>query len=82
ARAIGLSAIAIEPLLVEVMATGQAVLFIDGLDRITPEQRGVITDLMAQILTSPALSGWRIVATARDAGIEPLRSWVPTALMT
>ena len=66
--------VAIEPLLVEVAATGHAVLFIDGLDRIAPEQQAVVTDLLGQILTSPALAEWRIVATARDAGIEPVRN--------
>ena len=82
AVAMGLSTVAIEPLLVEVEATGHAVLFIDGLDRIAPEQRTVITDVLGQLLDSPALSEWRIVATARDAGIEPLRNWVPSALIS
>ena len=82
AVAMGLSTVAIEPLLVEVAATGHAVLFIDGLDRIAPEQQAVVTDLLGQILTSPALAEWRIVATARDAGIEPLRNWVPPALIS
>lgn len=82
AVAMGLSTIAIEPLLVEVAATGHAVLFIDGLDRIAPVQRAVVTDLLGQILISPALAEWRIVATARDAGIEPLRNWVPPALIS
>ncbi len=82
AVAMGLSIVAIESLLVEVAATGHAVLFIDGLDRIAPEQRAVITDLLGQILACQALADWRIVATARDAGIEPLRNWVPSALIS
>lgn len=81
ARATGLSITSIEPLLVEVAATGHAMLFIDGLDRIAPEQRAVVTDLLGQLLTNPALAGWRVVATARDAGIEPLRNWVPAGLL-
>lgn len=80
ARALGLSATAIEPLLVEVAATGHPVLFIDGIDRVAPEHRPIITDLLGQLLASPALADWRVVATARDAGIEPLRNWVPAAL--
>ncbi len=80
ARALGLSATAIEPLLVEVAATGHPVLFIDGIDRVAPEHRPIITDLLAQLLASPALADWRVVATARDAGIEPLRNWIPAAL--
>lgn len=81
ARAMGLVATSIEQLLVEVAATGHATLLIDGLDRIVPEQRAIVTDLLGQLLTNPALSDWRVVATARDAGIEPLRNWVPPALL-
>jgi len=80
ARAMGLTTTSIEPLLIEVAATGHATLLIDGLDRIAPEQRAIVTELLGQLLTNPALSDWRLVATARDAGIEPLRNWVPPAL--
>lgn len=81
ARLIGLTTTSIEPLLVEVAATGHATMLIDGLDRIAPEQREIVTDLLGEILTNPALSDWRVVATARDAGIESLRNWVPHALL-
>lgn len=81
ARAMGLVTISIEPLLVEVAATGHATMIIDGLDRIAPEQRAIVSDLFGQLLTNPALSDWRMVATARDAGIEPLRNWVPPTLL-
>lgn len=81
ARATGLATTSIEPLLVEVAATGHATMFIDGVDRIAPEQRPIIADLLGQLLANPALSNWRVVATARDAGIEPLRNWVPPALI-
>lgn len=80
-RAIGLTTTSVEPLLVEVAATGHATLLIDGLDRIAPEQRAIVTDLLGQLLTNPALADWRAVATARDAGIEPLRNWMPPALL-
>lgn len=80
ARAMGLATTSIEQLLVEVAATGHATMCIDGLDRIAPEQRAIVTDLLGQLLTNPALSDWRVVATARDTGIEPLRNWVPSAL--
>ncbi|SER30635.1 ATPase family associated with various cellular activities (AAA) [Azotobacter beijerinckii] len=81
ARAIGLTTTSIEPLLVEVAATGHSTMLIDGLDRVAPEQRAIVTDLLGQLLTNPTLSDWRVVATARDAGIEPLRNWVPPALL-
>jgi hypothetical protein len=81
AHAIGLATTSIEPLLVEIAATGHATILIDGLDRIAPEQRAIVTELFGQLLTNPALSDWRVVATARDTGIEPLRNWVPPALL-
>lgn len=81
ARSIGLATTSIEPLLVEVAATGHSTVFIDGLDRIAPVPRAIVTDLLGQLLTNPALSDWRVVATARDAGIEPLRNWVPPSLL-
>lgn len=81
ARLMGLRTTAIEPLLVDVAATGHAMIFIDGLDRVAPEQRAIITDLFGQLLTNPALSDWRVIATVRDTGIEPLRNWVPPALL-
>ena len=81
ARTMGLATTSIEQLLVEVGATGHATMLIDGVDRIAPEQRAIVTDLLGQILTNPALSDWRVVATARDTGIEPLRNWVPPALL-
>ncbi|WP_019677666.1 ATP-binding protein [Arsukibacterium perlucidum] len=81
ARSIGLTIPSIEPLLVEVAATGYATLLIDGLDRIAPEQRPIVTDLFGQILRNPDLADWRVVATARDTGIEPLRNWVPPELL-
>lgn len=81
ARAMGLATTSIEQLLVEVAATGHATMLIDGLDRIAPEQRAIVTDLFGQLLTNPTLSDWRVVATARDTGIEPLRNWVPPGLL-
>ena len=81
ARAMGLMTTSIESQLAEVAATGHATLLIDGLDRIAPEQRSILTDLLSQLLTNPALADWRVVATARDGGIEPLRNWVPPALL-
>ena len=81
ARTMGLATTSIDQLLVEVAATGHATMLIDGVDRIAPEQRAILTDILGQILTNPALSDWRVVATARDTGIEPLRNWVPPALL-
>ena len=42
--------------------------------------RGIISDLVETILGSTLLTSWKIVATSRDNGIEPLRTWLPAAL--
>jgi hypothetical protein len=40
-----------------------------------------LSDIFNSILDSPLLQAWRVVATVRDTGIEPLRTWVPTRLL-
>lgn len=77
---IGLVVKNVEILLSEIAAAGTPVLFVDGIDRIQPAQRKIVLDLLNTILASPLLTNWRIVATARDIGIEPLRNWVPSKL--
>jgi len=62
-------------------ATGSAILFVDGIDRVEVVNRGIITDLVETILTCPTLTNWKIIATSRDNGIEPLRTWLPAALL-
>ena len=81
-RAIGLNACEVEELLVEIASAGTAILFIDGVDRIQPAHRNIVTDLLNTILSSALLSNWRIAVTSRDAGIEPLRSWLPPLLLS
>ena len=79
AQSLGLSAAKLEPLLAEIAATGSAVLFVDGFDRVEVPNRGVLLDVLNTILQSPALTNWKIIATSRDNGIEPLRTWLPAA---
>jgi hypothetical protein len=40
-----------------------------------------VLDLLNTILTSQLLAEWKVVVTARDNGIEPLRTWLPSALL-
>ena len=77
ARAVGLSDAPLSDLLVELAAVSTAVLYIDGIDRIDKDHQGVVADLVRQILTNPLLENWRIVISLRDAGSEPLRTWLP-----
>lgn len=64
-------------LLAEIGATGYPVLFIDGIDRIKPTQRKIVTDLLHKLETEPALAHWKVLATSRDQGLEALRAWIP-----
>lgn len=68
-------------LLRELSAIGEPVLFIDGLDRVRREDRALLMDILTPILEDPLLSGWRIVASARDGATEHLRQWLPRDLV-
>ena len=72
----GPSGAAVQDLLVEIGATGSAVLYIDAIDRIEKEHQHVVLDVLRTIFTSRLLDNWRIVVTLRDTGIEPLRNWM------
>ena len=63
-------------LLTEVAAAGTPILFIDGLDRIEVEQRSIVNDLLNLLAEIPGLEEWRVVASVRDNGLEPLRTWL------
>jgi hypothetical protein len=76
----GLSSAALQDLLVEMGATGSAVLYIDAIDRIEKEHQPVVLDVLRTIFNSPLLDNWRIVVTLRDTGIEPLRNWMGSLL--
>ncbi|MFT3850277.1 MAG: hypothetical protein QM739_16870 [Propionivibrio sp.] len=65
-------------MLAEVGATGSPVLYIDGIDRINPDQKRIILDILHAIETNPALAEWRVLATSRDQGIETYRAWFPS----
>lgn len=77
----GLGSTGLEELLVEIEASGVAILFVDGLDRVERQHRGVVCDLFNALISSDLLSRWQVVATVRDTGIEPVRVWLPKGLM-
>jgi hypothetical protein len=64
-------------LLAEIGSAGTAVLFIDGIDRVRPDQKAIITDLLRAIETSDELRHWKVLATSRDQGLEAYRTWFP-----
>lgn len=82
AAAVGMTYGNLEELLVELSASGSSVLFVDGIDRVEVENRGILLDLLNTIHFSPLLEGWCVVATVRDTGMEPLRTWLPVCLFS
>lgn len=81
ATSLGLQSNDLESLLVDIAATGTSCLFIDGLDRIEVSQRSVVLDVVNTIVRSKLLREWRLIATVRDTGMEPLRTWLPRLLL-
>ena len=66
-------------ILAEIGATGSPILFIDGIDRIRPDHKAIVTDILHTIESRPDLNDWKVVATSRDQGLEPYRAWFPSS---
>ncbi|MBR0828529.1 ATP-binding protein [Bradyrhizobium manausense] len=80
AASLGLSGTDAPLLLAEIGAIGTPILFIDGIDRIRPDQQGIVTDLVNAIHGNPNLSHWKVAASSRDQGLEAFRAWFPAAM--
>lgn len=78
----GIPQVQIPELLIEIGTQGTAILFIDGLDRVDRAHQSIVRDIIETIFGDERLSGWRVVATVRDAGIEPLRTWLPRSVFS
>ena len=70
---------ALPELLIEIGTAGEPILFIDGIDRIRPDQKGIITDILRTIEGNEDLAHWKVVASSRDQGLEPYRAWFPSS---
>ena len=79
AAALGVHHKVIADLLAEIGSAGTPVLYIDGIDRIKPDQKGIITDILRAIEANECLSNWKVLASSRDQGLEAYRTWFPTA---
>jgi hypothetical protein len=79
AAALGLDHRVISDLLAEIGATGTSILFIDGIDRIRPDQKNIITDILRAIEENEQLTNWKVLATSRDQGLEAYRAWFPAS---
>ena len=77
AAALGLKQRKLDDLFAEIGATGTATLYIDGIDRIKPDQKRIILDILNTVEANSDLSNWRVLATSRDQGLETYRAWFP-----
>ncbi|QSZ57714.1 ATP-binding protein [Rhizobium sp. ZX09] len=77
ATALGLRHSHAADLLAEIGASGTPILFIDGIDRVRPDQQHIITDLIRAIESDPTLQCWKLLASSRDQGLEAYRAWFP-----
>lgn len=77
---LGLSNTDVEQLLLEIGSSGTPILFIDGIDRIRPDQQGVVIDLVNAIHAKPSLGQWKVLVSSRDQGLEAFRAWFPPAV--
>jgi hypothetical protein len=80
AASLGLSNTDAVQLLLEIGSTGTPILFVDGIDRIRPDQQGVIVDLVNAIHSEPNLSNWKVLVSSRDQGLEAFRAWFPPVM--
>lgn len=76
ARLVGIES-DLKRLLLEIEALGDPILFIDGIDRLSPTERGVIEDILNLIATDADLSHWKVICTSRDQNLESFRTWIP-----
>jgi ATPase family protein associated with various cellular activities (AAA) len=79
ATALGLRHRVVADLLAEIGSTGAPILFIDGIDRIRPDHKGIITDILKTIEENEHLANWVVLASSRDQGLEPYRAWFPAS---
>ncbi|WP_460834126.1 hypothetical protein [Lysobacter humi (ex Lee et al. 2017)] len=82
ATALQIATPSLKDLLVEIDASGTSTLFIDGLDRLGSDERGVVSDVLALLAVDSDLAHWTVLATARDTALESLFNWLPSAFAT
>jgi hypothetical protein len=82
AASLGLAHTDVVQLLQEIGSAGTSILFVDGIDRIRPDQHGVVVDLVNAINSDPSLGHWKVLVSSRDQGLEAFRAWFPPVMYT
>ena len=70
-------------LLSELGAVGEAILFIDGIDKVNDTAAQLtVNDLVRAIASEPALSDWKVLVTVREQNLDHIATWLdPDALI-
>lgn len=56
---------------------GDAILFIDGIDKIAePSAQLTVNDILRAIVASEDLTGWRVLVTIREQNLKHLETWL------
>jgi hypothetical protein len=64
-------------LLRELACTGEPILFIDGIDKITdPAVQLTVNDILKAIANDACLAAWRVLATIREQNLKHLETWL------
>ena len=78
---VGLPSFSVSEWLISLEAVGGVpIVFIDGIDRVSENSKPLVEDLIRTILNNYDLANWKIVATLRDTGLEPLKVWIGALL--
>ena len=79
AAALDLNHRMVADILAEIGCAGTPILFIDGIDRVRPDQKGIITNILRAIEANDQLANWKVLASSRDQGLEAYRAWFPAS---
>ena len=75
AAALGLNHRMISDILAEIGCAGTPILFIDGIDRIRPDQKSIIIDILRAVEANDQLANWKVLASSRAT----IKDWRPIA---
>jgi len=68
--------------LTDLAGAGDPVLFVDGIDKIIdPAVHITVNDILRAIVTTPHLSGWKVVVTVREQNLKHLETWIDDAVL-
>lgn len=73
----GLATLAPADLLQAMSLGSHSTLLIDGIDRIAPAHRAIVTELVEAMFDAAGKTSWSVITTVRTGSIADLRHWFP-----